>query len=101
MLVFGILLASGSRWAWIGVAPSLWFIGMVLSHIVFKRCVLNEIVIRMGKFKREAVRKVSDYQPKRPPMAKYREVRQARPTRIVLEGPGAGVLVARIYDEEI
>lgn len=47
----GYLLAADSAWAWLGLIPAVWFVGMIFSHLVFKRCVLTELAARMSHFK--------------------------------------------------
>lgn len=34
---------------------------MGLSHLIFDRCVLNEITVRLGKLKRGGIAKAADY----------------------------------------
>jgi hypothetical protein len=86
---FGVLLASQSKskFIWLGIVPTVWFVGMIFSHIVFKRCVLNELVRRMSKFKVRAVRRLSDYKR---PIRRLPRVKETAPT---------GALTTRIYDE--
>ena len=50
----GILLANGSKLAWIGVVPLVWFIGMTLSHIVLGKCVLNWLASKLKSTKGRA-----------------------------------------------
>lgn len=50
----GILLANGSKLAWIGVIPLVWFIGMTLSHIVLGKCVLNWLASKLKSTKGRA-----------------------------------------------
>lgn len=47
----GYLVSSGSAWAWLGLIPGVWFVGMIFSHLVFKRCVLTELAARMSHFR--------------------------------------------------
>lgn len=39
----------------------MWFVGMSLSHMVFGRCVLNVIVSKMRKFRKESESKAMTY----------------------------------------
>lgn len=56
----GVMLTSGhSKW-WL-LVPGCWFTGMLLSHLVFDRCVLNEIVIRLRRFNKVSKPKADIY----------------------------------------
>ena len=47
----GYLVSAGSSWAWLGLVPGTWFVGMIFSHLVFKRCVLTELAARMSHWR--------------------------------------------------
>ena len=85
----GICLAAGSRWAWLGVVPLCWFIGMLMSHLVFNRCVLNELVRRLSHFKTASKQKAFVYK------------RVSPRNKSVWERPSVklgGALVEKVYD---
>lgn len=42
------MVASNHSLWWVAL-PAIWFIGMVFSHIIFGRCVLNELVMRFKR----------------------------------------------------
>jgi hypothetical protein len=44
--------AKAGYWMWITILPAAWFVGMVTSHIVFRRCALNEIARRLKALKK-------------------------------------------------
>lgn len=58
----GILLANGSKLAWIGIVPLVWFVGMVLSHVVLGKCVLNWLASKLKSAKGKAAVKAVPYQ---------------------------------------
>jgi len=88
--VSGLLIATHSPLRWVCILPAVWFVGMVLSHLIFDRCVLNEITVRLGKLKRGGRAKAEIYQ------------RTAGYTRKSLPAgrsiPVEGGLLTRIYD---
>jgi hypothetical protein len=56
----GIMVATGHSLWWL-LLPGVWFIGMLFSHLWFGRCVLNVIVSKMRKFKKESTDKADLY----------------------------------------
>jgi hypothetical protein len=54
------MVSQGHSFLWL-LLPGAWFVGMVLSHLVFGRCVLNVIVSRMRQFKKDSSHKAELY----------------------------------------
>jgi len=57
----GVLLVTKDHLAWIAFFPAVWFVGMLLSHLVFGRCVLNELTRRLASFKKAKQPKAAQY----------------------------------------
>jgi hypothetical protein len=47
--VEGSMVVTDSPLKWMAIFPATWFGGMLLSHMVFGRCVLNELALRLKK----------------------------------------------------
>lgn len=99
--VAGGLTMAGYSW-WLALLPAIWFVGMVFSHAIFRRCVLNEITIRLGRFKRTAAAKRIAYtRPLNSPMKTAHKAILARRLRPVNQDAGInfdGGLLTKIFD---
>jgi len=49
-----------ARW-YVATLPAIWFVGLSFSRLVFKRCVLNEIAVRLRKTKKKAQERIRRY----------------------------------------
>lgn len=54
------MVTTGSSLWWL-LPSTVWFVGMVFSHIVFDRCVLNELVSRLRRFRKRSEGKANLY----------------------------------------